>query len=224
MEILVLVAGTNEPSNSNMLADAFVQGMQQFGDVNAHKCRLKDLHIDHFSLDFYDAQCHQEEDFCDVQHLMESADGLIVATPIWNFGVPAHLKNLIDRMGSFALDETRSRGTLYGKPFYLIFTGGAPAVAWKTLMQKTSSHLPEALKYFGASYIGHHFEPKCTAGKGKFGLVVDSRPESLASLRRQGHDFAKVVQEYATTGKAPIKQRAQGKIMRWGEAVLKKIS
>lgn len=224
MNIFVLVAGTNEPSNSNALADAFIQGMQQLGEVETNKRKLKDMRIEHFSLDYYDPQCSTEEDFCQLQDLMESADGFVFATPIWNFGVPAHLKNFIDRMGSFALDETRSRGTLNGKPFYLIFTGGAPLPAWKGMMQKTSSFVPEALQYFGASYIGHHFEGKCVKGRGKFGLVVDERPESLASIRKQGADFAKVVQAYKETGKAPLKHRAKGKVMKWGETILKKIS
>ncbi|PIR50022.1 hypothetical protein COU79_01710 [Candidatus Peregrinibacteria bacterium CG10_big_fil_rev_8_21_14_0_10_54_7] len=224
MNILVLVAGTNEPSNSNMLADAFIEGMQQGGDVTVEKRRLKDLQIDHFSLEHYNPEFRHEEDFRNLQHLIEKADGLVIASPVWNFGVPAHLKNFIDRMGSFALDETRSRGTLRGKPFYLIFTGGVPAPAWKGLMRKTTSFVPEGLKYFGASYIGHHFESKCVKGRGKFGLVVNERPETLASLRRQGHTFAGVVKKYEETGKAPLKQRTCSRIMRCGETLLKKIS
>jgi len=224
MEILVLVAGTNKPSNSNMLADAFIQGIQQYGDVRLQKLRLKDLQIDHFSLDFYDPGCNQEEDFCAVQKLIEAAHGIVIATPVWNFGVPAHLKSLIDRMGSFALDETRSKGTLGGKPLYMIFTGGAPCPAWKGMMEKTTSYIPKALEYFGASYIGHHFEPNCTKGKGNFGLVVDERPQSIASVREQGHSFAEVVHKFAETGKAPVKQRTKSKLMQWGETVLKKIT
>jgi len=224
MRILVLVAGTNDPSNSNALADAFIQGIQQHGDVQVDKVRLKDLRIDHFTVDHYDPQCSQEEDFCAVQELVESAHGFVIATPVWNFGVPAHLKNLIDRFGSFALDETRSKGTLGGKPFYCIFTGGAPLPAWKGMMQKTTSFVPEGLQYFGGSYIGHHFEGKCTVGRGKFGLVVDQRPDSLASVRKKGFNFAKIVSQFERTGKAPAKHRAKAKIMKWGESLLKKVT
>lgn len=222
MEILVLVAGTNETSNSNMLADTFVEGMQQHATVTVHKRKLKDLSIDHFTVDDYDPHCNQEEDFCEIQHLMQQSSGVVIASPIWNFSVPAHLKNLIDRMGSFALDASRSKGTLKGLPFFCIFTGGAPLPAWKGMMQLTSSHIPEALKYFGASYIGHHFEGKCTQGVGTFGLVVDQRPKSLERVREKGHAFASVVEIYAKTGKAPLKNRAQGRLMRWGKILLDK--
>jgi multimeric flavodoxin WrbA len=224
MKILVLVAGTNEPSNSNALADAFIQGVQHVDGCQVNKIRLKDLRIEHFTVDCYDPHCNAEEDFCAVQKLIEEADGLCIATPVWNFGVPAHLKNLMDRMGSFALDETRTKGILNGKPFYLIFTGGAPGPAWKGIMQRTTSFVPEGLKYFGTTYIGHHFEPRCTKGKGQFGLVVDSRPKSIASLRRQGAAFAVVVKAFAETGKLPVKQAALRQVYRWGQSLVKKLS
>ncbi|MBU0767247.1 NAD(P)H-dependent oxidoreductase [Patescibacteria group bacterium] len=223
MNILVLIAGTNEPSNSHALASAFTQGIHQLGNVHVDNKRLKDLTIEHFNLDFYETQCPQEEDFCKIQELVQNADGIVIASPIWNFGVPAHLKNLIDRFGSFALDETRSKGTLGGKPFFLIFTGGAPAAAWTGLMKKTTSAVPEAIKFFGGSIIGTHFEGRCTKGKGKFGLVVDERPKSLAHMREEGLKYAQVVEEFAKSGKLPVKQSAVKHIYDLGQSVMKKM-
>lgn len=223
MHITLLLASPNEPSNSATLADAFMQGMESAGPLTLERFKLHHLRVDYFTLDNYDPHCNQEEDFCKVQAAVEKSDALVIATPIWNFGVPARLKNLIDRFGSFALDESRSKGTLGGLPFYIIFTGGAPYPAWKGLMQATSSHLPEALKYFGASYIGHHFEGKCVNGPGQFGLVVDSRPDSLKNVREKGAEFAKTVQSYKETGRPPVKHQLQGKIMRMGEKIMKKI-
>jgi multimeric flavodoxin WrbA len=223
MRIFILIAGTNEPSNANALADAFIQGMQHLGGVEVHKRRLKDMRIEHFTLDCYAPACRQEEDFCALQTLMEESDGFVIASPVWNFGVPGHLKNFIDRMGSFALDATRSRGTLGGKPFYLIFTGGAPAVAWKALMRSTTSFVPEALKYFGATHIATHFEEKCTKGRGAFGLVVDGRPASLENVRAQGSRFAKVVDRFARTGQLPARKKFLRTLTNWGQSVVKRL-
>jgi NAD(P)H-dependent FMN reductase len=221
MTITVLVAGTNEPSNCNVLADTFVQGIRMFDDTTTvHKKRLKDLNIKQFTVDHYDPLCHQEEDFCRLQHLIEDSDGLVIATPVWNFSVPGHLINCLDRMGSFALNEDRSNGTLHGLPFYVIFTGGAPYAAWNALMKKTTSHIPEALRYFGGSYIGHHFEGRCVHGKGKFGLVVDKRPKSLEEVRQKGFSFGQIVDAYKKTGKLPLRERTLAKVMRWGERLL----
>ncbi|MBU2259518.1 NAD(P)H-dependent oxidoreductase [Patescibacteria group bacterium] len=224
MNILVLIAGTNEPSNSHALASAFTQGIHQLGNVHVDRKRLKDFKIEHFTLDCYEEHCTQEEDFCTLRELVEKADGIVIATPIWNFSVPAHLKNFIDHIGSFALDKTRSQGTLNGKPFYLIFTGGAPAAAWIGLMKKTTSSIPEALKYFGGTIAGTHFEGKCIKGKGEFGLVVDERPKSLAHMREEGLRFAQTVEAYAKTGKLPIKQAMVKKMYHLGQRAMKKFS
>jgi len=223
VNILVLIAGTNELSNCHTLANAFTQGVQQLGGVHVDSKRLKDLTIEHFNLDFYEEECTQEEDFCAMRELIEKADGIVIATPIWNFSVPAHLKNFIDRIGSFALDMTRSQGTLNGKPFFLIFTGGAPTAAWTGLMKKTTSSIPEALKYFGGTIIGTHFEGKCTEGKGKFGLVVDDRPTSLAKMLEEGLKFAQIVEQYTKTGKLPLKQAMVKKMYHWGQSAMKKV-
>ncbi|MDO8649377.1 MAG: NAD(P)H-dependent oxidoreductase [Candidatus Peregrinibacteria bacterium] len=206
MRVIVIIAGTNDPSNSAMLAAAFTEGMREEG-AEVDTVHLREIELKHFTLDCYSGTYQHEPEFRRIQSLIEGAHGIVVATPIWNFGVPAHLKNLLDRMGSFAFDTTKLWGKLAGKPFYLIFTGGAPKTAWKGLMRITTRFVPEALKYFGATYINCHYEPKCVIAKGNFGLVVDKRPESLASLKRQGASFAKIVSHYAENGTLPLRKR-----------------
>lgn len=222
MKITAIIAGNNARSNCAFLADTFLEGMQKHGECAIETHHLANWNLEQFSTSYYDEGVQVEQDFTAMQNAIERADGLLIATPVWNFSVPAHLKNMIDRMGSFALDETHSKGTLNGLPFYVIYTGGAPLPAWKGLMQSTTAHVPEALKYFGGSSIGHHFEGKCTAGTGVFDLVVDKRPESLESVALQGAEFAKVVEQYVKTGNAPAVHRARSRFMRIGEWILKK--
>ena len=96
MNILMIVAGNNEPSNSNMLADAFIEGMRPHPNLTIEKRKLKDLKIDHFHLGHYEDNAVDEPDFGMLKDLILQADGIVLATPVWNFSVPAHLKNLID--------------------------------------------------------------------------------------------------------------------------------
>ena len=200
--IVVLVAGTNEPSNSNMLADAFIEGSKTIPGVTFEKIRLKDITLSHFTLDCYKDSFTPEPDFLRIKTLLQDASGVVIATPIWNFSVPAHLKNLIDRMGAFGLDqETHSKGQLGGKPFGILITGGVPMIAWKALMYLTTLHVSEAMKYYGGTVILRHFEPKCTPGKGIFGLVVDQRPDTLSLMKKYGAKFAQSAQFFATNGK-----------------------
>lgn len=205
--ILVVVAGTNEPSNSNYLADQFIEGVKTVPGVTFEKIRLKDLNLHHFTLaDYAEESC--EQDYLRIKTLMQDASGIIFATPVWNFSVPSHLKNLIDRMGAFGLDkETHSKGQFKGKPFGIIYTGGAPLIAWEALMYLTTLHVAEAIKYYNGSIVLRHFEPKSVAGKGKFGLVVDQRPKTIALMQKYGKHFAEIAQGYARDGKLPLANR-----------------
>lgn len=206
MHIAVFVAGNNSPSNSNRLADEFIEGMKQTEGLSFEKIQLKELALEHFSLQNYET--NSEEDYKRVRGLIESASGIVIASPIWNFSVPSHLKNFIDRIGAFCLDkETHSKGQLGGKPVYFIYTGGAPKIAWEALMNLTTLHVSEAFKYYNATVVGRYFEPKCTPGRGVFGMVVDKRPESLARVKAEGKRFAEVTKHFATAGTLPLRQR-----------------
>jgi NAD(P)H-dependent FMN reductase len=150
---------------------------------------------------------------------MQRSDALVFASPVWNFSVPAHLKNLIDRMGSFGLDEaSRTTGTMNGKPTFLIFTGGSPSVAWP-LYRRTLSHVSVGLQYFGCAVVGTHFEGRCTPGRGKFGLVVDKRPASLAALTEKGKTFTELVKEFKATGNLPLQYRIKRSVVKAGQRV-----
>lgn len=232
MKILILVAGTNDPSNSDFLADRFAEGIGAAAEprrsrtpvAEVKKVLLKDVSIDHFQMKYYDAATDQGEDFRRVEALMKNADGVVIATPIWNFGVPGHLKNLIDRMGSFCLDpETRSLGMLNGKPFFLIYTGGSPYPAWTGLQRRTVSHLPVSIRYFGGVVIGSHYEGRCTRGKGEFGMMVNCRPDSIASVKARGRHFAEVVKIFAGTGRLPLRERFLMWIFRTAQQIKRRL-
>lgn len=216
MRILVLIAGTNQPSNCDVLAHSFIDGIMEFSPTALIKTvRLDSLKIEHFTLSHYDASTDQGKDFEMIQKEVTESDGVVIASPIWNFGVPAHLKNLIDRMGSFALDETHSVGTLKGKPFYFIYTGGMPATGWP-LVKRTTSFMDIGLQYFGATIIGRHYEGRCTAGKGIFQEVVSGRPESLKAVEEKGKKFGEVVDVYANEGSLPVANRMGATFFQFG--------
>ena len=205
--IAILIAGTNDPSNSALLAAHFAKGIESVG-LSAKSLRLKDLQIDHFTLHNYHKKCPTKDDFPMVQESLLAASGIVIASPIWNFSVPAHLKNVIDRAGAFMLDEaTHSKGQLNAKPFALLYTGGAPMIAWKALMYLTTLHVSEAIKYYGGTVLYRHFEPRSLPGKGQFGLVVDKRSATLALMEQRGARFARDVAHYAKTGTLPLGTR-----------------
>ena len=222
MKILVLVGGSSNPSNSELLADSFADGAREAG-MEVEKVLLRDLSIDDFTIACYDPAFQEEPDFAMLREKVQAADGLVFATPIWNFGIPGNLKNAIDRFGSFSLDaERRMRGQWNDKPFYLVFTGGSPMAAWRGLIHRTISGVRIGLQYFGGAYGGTHFEPKCTPGKGKFSLVVDTRPASIAAVRAKGARFAALVRRHVETGTLPWHITLERKFFRFGQKLQRK--
>lgn len=223
MHILALIGGTNHPSNAVTLANSFLDGITEaFPTATVKLIRLDGLNIEHFSLKHYDAGTDQGADFLMIKDELEKANGVLIATPIWNFGVPAHVKNLVDRLGSFALDETHSVGQLKGKPFFLLYTGGMPSTGWP-LLKRTTSFMDFGLQYFGACIVGHHYEGRCTAGKGIFKEVVSGRPESLKNVRQKGKKYAELVEIYATEGTLPMKQTITNWVFQMSGKMKKKI-
>ncbi len=219
--IVMVVAGTNELSNTHYLAETMADAMKrEHPNLSVQIIRLKEKNIQQFTLACYGSEC-VSDDCSLIQKMILSADGVILATPIWNFSVPAHLKNFIDCMGVFALDATHSVGTLHQKPFFLLFCGGAPKSAWP-LLKRTTSHIGAAVQYFGGIVLGTHYEGSCTKGRGQFGLVVNERPASLNAVREKAMEFLRTIESVKETGVLPLRyrvrfwliQKAQ-KIRRW---------
>ncbi len=205
MKITILTAGNNHPSNAAFLAQIFAAGLRQaIPDVEIQELHLNDLDIPHFTLAAYDPTHSPTPDTHTLHQAIKEADGIVIASPVWNFSVPAHLKNAIDHLGAVCLDQaTHSKGQMNNKPCYFLFTGGAPLIAWKALLNITTLHVSEAFKYYGASVVGRHFEPKCLPGRGKFGLVLDQRTDLPERMQKKAAAFARIVETYKTSGALP---------------------
>ncbi len=205
MKIALLLAGNNQPSNSAYLSELFAAGLRQaYPTAEITTLRLAELDIPHFTLAAYDADHSPTPDTHRLHEVVKNADGIVVASPVWNFSVPAHLKNALDHLGAVCLDQaTHSKGQLKNRPCYFLFTGGAPMIAWKALLNITTLHVSEAFKYYGASVVSRHFEPKCLPGRGMFGLVLDKRDGLPARIHAKAAAFGRVVEAYKTTGALP---------------------
>lgn len=69
--------------------------------------------------------CLEEDDAWEVLKKVKVAEGLIIATPIYWYGPPGHLKNLIDKMTVFEnMAILEGRSWVEGKPAGFIAAGG----------------------------------------------------------------------------------------------------
>ncbi len=219
MKIVVLSASTKEPSNSEYLAKEFAKG----AGCESTIIRLTDVPLPQFTVSCYEEACPMPNGFSELATAIQEADGVVIASPVWNFGVPAHLKNTLDWMGIFALNDTKTRGTLNKKPFYFIFTGGAPAPAWKGLMRFTTMFVREGIRYFDGTIAGTFYEGKATLGKGKFGLVVDKRQERIDAVWKRGAAFARFIDQFQKTGKLPLGKKIIDRAYKLGQRVMAKL-
>ncbi len=123
--ILVLTGSPRKGGNSDRLADAFITGAQQAGhtvikyataDKQFKGCRACQTCFSRGTA------CSFADDFNELAPLVEQADMLVLATPIYWFTFPAQLKAALDKFFSFLIGQK----TLNIKDSALLACAGNP--------------------------------------------------------------------------------------------------
>ncbi len=192
--ILAISAAPNHDSNSTLLLSSFCNGARSEG-VEIKHMHLYDLHLPYFNYGNRKAEPPDDPDNQDVRqlkNLLLKADGLVIASPVWNFSAPAILKNFLDRISYF--------GRVYKDQFkvtkkpnftqlhcYYIFTTGAPWYGWPfDAMAYYTTKL--TMWYYGAKNHGLILQTNC--GNGSRNVVKD-RPRALEKAYKKGQKFAR---------------------------------
>lgn len=107
--ILVLTGSPRKGGNTDKLADAFIAGARQAGhttvkysaaDKNIKGC------IDCQTCFRSGRACSVPDDFAELAPLLEKADMLVLATPMYWFSFPAQLKAAVDKLYSYLMSGT----------------------------------------------------------------------------------------------------------------------
>ncbi|KAB7786564.1 flavodoxin family protein [Bifidobacterium cebidarum] len=112
--ILVIQGSPTKGGNADMLADAFIEGVEAAGNT-ATKLTLADMNIAPFT--GYDQPA---DDMAQVMEQMKSADGIVIATPTYWMQFSAQIKAMMDRLPFDAHDD------LAGKESVLLVAGASP--------------------------------------------------------------------------------------------------
>ncbi|NCS99036.1 hypothetical protein GW764_02500 [Candidatus Parcubacteria bacterium] len=139
-----IVAISSSPSkgrNSDTMLDHFISGMENYGKdlISVEKFYLDDIYLDHYDYGNRLGPTEKEVDFKNLALKMDKADGIVIATPTYNFSVPASLKNLVDRIRFIALDLDKKN--VLGQPvgkfkrhrMFFLVSGGSPKLVQKIL-------------------------------------------------------------------------------------------
>lgn len=161
MEIIALSCSPSRGRNSDQMLDHFIMGAREVPGIQIEKIYLSDIHIAYYSHDNSRGAGPNEEKFGILASKIKNTEGLVIATPTYNFSVPAHLKNFIDRIRFIALDleHKNSLGQPKGKlghlRTYFLVSGGTPTWAEKILFFTFPPFwLRGVFLYFGAKVMG----------------------------------------------------------------------
>lgn len=138
-KIITLSCSPSRERNSDSMLNAFIEGIKTHPNITVEKIYLEDIKIEHYSYINRNGPLEHEIDFKNLTESIKKSQGLVIATPTYNFSVPAQLKNFIDRLRFFALDmENKNNlgqptGMLGYLKTYFIVSGGTPHWAQRIL-------------------------------------------------------------------------------------------
>lgn len=182
LNIIALSCSPSKHRNSDSLLDAFISGIESESNKNISKninIKIEKIYLNDIPIDIYKYENRggpesYETEFRELTEKIKNSNGLIIATPTYNFGVPGHLKNFIDRIRFFALnfDEKNNLGQPSGLLGYLrtyfIVTGGTPTWAEKILFFAFPSFwLRGVFLYYNSACLGAYYTGNVRAFENK---------------------------------------------------------
>ena len=187
-KILMICSSPNKEGNSATLGKSFLS------KINKDKYEVEEIYLYDWSLDYcnnnnFNFGPEKKEIENEARALFEKIENvkyIVLSTPVWNFGVPAVLKNFLDRAGNFGRSWSEEKGMKVSnwkdKTFYLFFTTGAPKIAillnFVAILQLSLS-----LKYYGSKKKIIKVLGNC--GNGKKNVVVN-KVKLLEKIARKG--------------------------------------
>jgi len=188
-QVIALSCSPSRGRNSDSMLDAFLEGFREKSDKSVEKIYLCDVPIEDYCFENSTGPREHETAFKELCEKIQKAEALIIATPTYNFSVPARLKNFIDRIRFFALDfEHKSRlgqpgGKLVHLRTYFIVSGGTPLWAQKLLFFTFPPFwLRGVFLYFGSHCLGAIYSGNVKAFENQ---------RELSKCFKRGKKFAK---------------------------------
>lgn len=190
-KIIAMSCSPSRGRNSDKMLDYFLEGVKIIKNIDVEKIYLEDIFIENYKYENRNGPSQNESNFKELTEKIKNADALVIATPTYNFSVPAHLKNFIDRIRFFALDvENRNImnqpiGKLNYLSTYFLVSGGTPLWAQKLLFFAFPPFwLRGVFLYYGAHVLGAIYSGD---------IKTFENNKILYKCKKQGFKFAKRV-------------------------------
>jgi multimeric flavodoxin WrbA len=155
--ILIITGSPRTGGNSDKLADAFAKGVEEAG------CRIVRFSAAFKKLSGCTAcdtcwnterACTIDDDFTEVSGLMEQADKIVFAFPLYWGQPPAQLKTVIDRL--YAYVSAKKKRSIDNKEYALLITGECEGFS---IFDDTLHVFSGTAGYFNWKHIGNVLVP-----------------------------------------------------------------
>lgn len=100
MNILILSGSPRRGGNTDLLVEAFVRGSARTNNVevvSVHECKVAPCIGCNACCKNVGNKCVQKDDMTEIYHKMAHTDMLVIASPVYFYGLSAQLKAVIDR-------------------------------------------------------------------------------------------------------------------------------
>lgn len=194
-KVLLIASSPNrgDRGNSDTLLENFKEGLEESGKVEVVKKQyLYDVCMGDYCHQLKIPNPENEQDLIELSELLHEIDGLVIATPTFNFNVPAVLKNFIDRIGYVALNYKEQnmfkqpKGQLGHLKCYFIVTGGTPNWIKRFIFFLYPDFwLKAVFAYYGCLKTKSSY-----SGKLMYSSPAKDKPKLLNTLKNKGKKFA----------------------------------
>lgn len=173
--IVVLGGSPRKNGNTDMLAQAFIKGALEVGN-SVEYISVRDVKVNPcvgcntcFSRE--DNSCCQHDDMDTVYRKLKDADVLVIASPVYFYGISVQLKAIVDRL------HTPLRNKFHINQMALLLVGAA---ALPDLFDPILLQYKMVLRFFNIEDLGHVLVPSV---KDKGDIL---KTEALAEAERMG--------------------------------------
>lgn len=174
LKVVALACSPSHGRNSDTMLDSFIEGLRAHSSIEVEKIYLDTIEIDTYSFQNCTGPQEHEIAFRELTEKVKNVNGLVIATPTYNFSVPAHLKNFIDRMRFFSLNMndrnilSQPTGMLHYLKTYFLVSGGTPNWAQKILFFAFPPFwLRSIFLYYGSVCLGAYYTGDTASFKNK---------------------------------------------------------
>jgi putative NADPH-quinone reductase len=192
-KIVALACSPSKGFNSDTMLDAFLSGMSEIKQVKVEKIYLNDLQIENYSFLNRLPDAVKEPQFVALIDKIVKADGVVIATPCFNFSVPAALKNLLDRMSYKALNPkslnwlSQPKGLLTNLHNFYLVSCGTPAWMVRVFLWPIFpvNWLRVVFGYFGSKTWGGIYGAGLNTNN-----LAKNNPKLMERCRKAGRGYA----------------------------------